>query len=1046
MHALTGWFIRNPVAANLLMALILIVGIMTTMSIRIEGFPRIPPENVTISTIYPGATAQQVDELVTQKIEKALEGLDGVRSITSSSDPGFSSIAVRRNGGHKLQKLLDDVRLRIDGVTELPALARRPVIQTDEFDFPALFVNLHGDADPVTLQKLAERLREELLAQPELSRLKIWGLFEREMRIEVEPDILRRYNLTVADVVARIQASSLDFQPGTLRTAGGNIFLRADDRAQFAGEFARIPIFERSEGTSVLLGDIAFVRDGFQEEDAFFRFNGSPTVGMEILIGQKENLLHISEVVHEMLEEYRPQLPPGVSVSLWGNSANYISDRLALLRTNGVQGLLLVSLILSVFLNVRLAFWVSLGIPISVMGAIAVGGSKWLDYSLNDVTTFGLILALGILVDDAVVVGESVFEERRKTKDPIKGTEKGVAKVAVATVFGVLTTIAAFFPMLLLDSALGKVLAGFSGIVILALLFSLLESKFILPAHLAPLQIGAPPRSRLSSAWAKVQDAAQRGLRWVRDRLYAPMLVAAVRYRYATMVFFVAAAVLGLGLMGLGKIKTVFLPEVPGQIITVSLEMDARAPFGLTKKNIEHIERVGAELSAEIQAEAGLSQPPIRTSFLLVAGASSAQIYAELIPVADRPGVEVLDIVRAWRERTGAVEGATELQFTGSEELGGGFQLLLESKDTGLLKVASKDLRDFLAGIEGVNNIRDSLSGGQPQFEIHVKPEARTLGFDTQTLASQIGYSFGGAEVQKIQRDNREVRVIVRNSGGARDTIDDLMHSHVRSNTGKWIPLQSVADITGGYVEGTVQRRNGKQVNVVAATIDRSLVAPAEVGQAVFERLQGQLEAKYPGVKLVTAGELEEMGELRGGLARALLLAAILIYVLMAVPLKSYIQPFIIISIVPFGFIGAAMGHLIMDVPLSLLSFFGMLALTGVVVNDCLVMMTRYNQAREAGMAIPDALLDAGTGRFQAIFLTTATTVIGLLPLLTETSEQAQYLIPAAVSLAFGELFATALMLVLVPVLIAIQEDSKTLLGVNGRAGQRERPQPAEAP
>ncbi|WP_136660452.1 efflux RND transporter permease subunit [Nitratireductor sp. XY-223] len=1027
MHALTGWFIRNPVAANLLMLFILFVGTMTALSIRIEGFPRVPPDSIFITTEYRDAPAAQVDELVTRKIEKALEGLEGVRSVTSQSNNDGSTVTVRRAGGQDLQKLLDKVRLRIDALSDLPASVKRPVIETSGYDFPALYVNIHGDTDPSTLQTLAERFREELLAKPELSRLNVWGLHDREMRIEVEPRTLQRFNLTVADVVGLIQASSLDFQAGTLRTLGGNIFLRADDRARFSTEYAQIPVIERADGTSILLGDISAIRDTVREGDYLFRFNSAPTAGMEVLVGRKENLLRISEVVGDVVRDFEPQLPPGVSISVWGDSSHYISDRLKLLRNNGIQGLLLVVLILSLFLNLGLAFWVAMGIPVSVMGALAVAGSKWVDYSLNDVTTFGLILALGILVDDAVVVGESVYEERQRNPDPIRGTEDGVAKVAVATVFGVLTTIAAFFPMLLLDNPLGKVLAGFSGMVILALIFSLIESKFILPAHLAAMKLDRERRFVLARLWGGVQNFARGGLAWFRDRIYAPLLKGAVRHRYATLILFVAAGTLGLGLIGLGKVKTVFFPDVPGQIITVSLKMDARAPFQLTRAQIERIDAIGAALNEELQERHALDRPPIRTTFLIISDAGSAEIYAELTPVAERPDVGILDVLNAWRERTGQVEGATELQFTGSEELAGGFRLRLFSKDVELLQRASEEAQAFLGRIEGVSNIRDSMSSGQPQLEIKVRPEARNLGFDAQTLASQIGFSFGGAEVQKVNRNGTELRVLVQNAGSARDTVDDLMQTRVRSKNGRWIPLTSVAEISSGYVAGTIHRQNGKRVNTIAASIDRSAVAPEEVGQAVFEQLVPGLAARYPSVRIEKAGELEEMGEIRGGMKRALLLAAVLIYVLMAVPLKSYWQPFVILAIVPFGFVGAAMGHLIMDIPLSLLSLFGMLALTGVVVNDSLVMITRYNQGREAGLSPREALFDAGTGRFQAIFLTTATTVIGLTPLLTETSEQAQYLIPAAVSLAYGEIFATALMLLLVPVLLAITEDVRGL-------------------
>ncbi|GAA0779246.1 efflux RND transporter permease subunit [Roseibium denhamense] len=1033
MHALTGWFIRNPVAANLLMLLILFLGLQTLFSIRIEGFPRVPPETVDISVEYPNATAEQVDQLLTQKIEQGLEGLEGVRSITSQSTNGLAILSVRRAGGEDLQAVLDRVRLRIDGLTDLPEQARRPVIETSAFDFPALYVNLYGQADPDTLRTLAQGLKEELLAREELSRLKIWGLLPRNLRIEVDPDRLRQFGLTVADVTDAIQANSLDFQAGRLRTEGGTIFLRADDRALYAPGYAALPIIERPDGSRVLLADLAVIDDGFEEGDFLFRFKGQPTVGMEVLVGQKENLLDISRVVRTVAADFEPQLPRGIHVAIWADSAGYIADRLALLRSNGVQGLLLVLLMLSVFLNVRLALWVAMGIPVAIAGAIAVSGSRWADYSLNDVTTFGLIIALGILVDDAVVVGESVFEERSRTPDPIKGTEAGVQRVAVATVFGVLTTIAAFYPMLLIDNPLGKALAGFSGVVIFALIFSLVESKFILPAHLAQTRIDAGRAHLPARWWGAVQDIAQSGLTWVRDAVYQPVLIWSVRHRYAVLVLFVAAAVGGLGLMIKGKVQTVFFPEVPGQVITVSLEMDARAPFALTRRNIERIEQAGRELNADLKQQAGLDRAPIRTFFTIIESAAGAQIYAELGPVSEREEVAVLDVVRQWRERAGAVEGATELEFSGSEALAGGFQLRLVSRDTGLLRLASNEIRAFLSTIKGVSNIRDSLAGGQPELRLRLRPEARNLGFTAETLASQIGYGFGGAEVTRVRRDGAEVRVVVQNAQAARDTIDDLMQSRLRSKTGAWVPLKTVASVEGAYASGAVVRRDGKRMNIVSASIDRGTAAPEEVAQAVFEDLVPQLSVKYPSVDVIAGGELEEMFEIRGGLVKALILSAVLIYVLMAVPLKSYWQPLVILVIVPFGFVAAAAGHMIIGVPLSLLSFFGMLALTGVIVNDSLVLITRYNQARAEGESVRKALHTAGTRRFRAIFLTTATTAIGLTPLLLETSEQAQYLIPAAVSLTFGELFGTVLMLILVPVLIAVGED---ILAVFGRSAE----------
>lgn len=1023
MGSLISWFLRNPVAANLMMALILLVGIQTLWSMRIEGFPRIPPESVQITIEYPNATAEQVDELLTQKVEQALEGLEDVRSVTSRSDNGFSAIVVRRTGRAKLQAVLDRVRLRVDSITDLPEEARRPVIDASGYDFPALYVNLYGEADPATMQSLAKRLKEDLLAQPELSRLQIWGLIPRELRLEINPEKLQQYGLTISEISAAIQKNSLTFQAGELRTEGGTVFLRADDRARYAPDYANLPIIERADGSSVPLGDLATIEDGFLEGDFLFRLNGSPTVGMEVIVGQKENLLEISRVVRKTVQAFDGQLPPQIKSEVWGDSAGYISERLALLQSNGIQGLCLVILVLAIFLNTRLAFWVAMGIPISIMGAIAVSGSRWIDYSLNDVTTFGLILALGILVDDAVVVGESVFEERRKEPDPIKGTQLGVNRVAMATVFGVLTTITAFFPMLLIDNPLGKALAGFSGIVMLTLVFSLIESKLILPSHLAQVSLDRRPRYLLTRAWARLQGSAQDGLAQFRDHVYLPLLLAAIRHRYAALILFCAAGLLGLGLMYQGKVRTVFFPEVPGQLITVNLEMDPRAPFSLTQQNIDRIEATGQSLSREWAEWVGMEQSPVKTVFTTINSAGDAQIYAEMLPVANRPDVPILDFVWEWRSRVGDVEGATEIEFTGWEQLAGGFLIRLVSGDESQLRSASAELREFLARIQGVNNVRDSLKEGQSELRLRLRPDARNLGFTAETLARQIGYRFGGAEIARIRRDGAELKVLVQNTREDRSAVSDLMETRLRSATGAWVPLSTVAEVKSTYAVGTVHRRDGQRMNVVAAAVDRNQVAPAEIGQAVFEQLVPKLNAKFPNVQVIPAGELEEMGEIQGGMTNALILAAALIYVLMAVPLKSYWKPLVILAIVPFGFVAAAIGHLVMGVSLSVFSFFGMLALTGVIVNDSLLLISRYNQARHDGEPISQAIETAGLGRFRAIFLTTATTVIGLTPLLLETSEQAQYLIPAAISLAFGELFGTALMLILVPVLIAIAED-----------------------
>lgn len=1028
MHALTRWFIHNPVAANLIMLLIIIGGVFTLLSMRIEGFPKLPADTLQIETTFADAYTGQVDRQITQKIEKALEGLPGIKKIQSTSLEGYSSIHVQRNEGYKLQRLLDDVRIRLDGIHNLPREADKPVISRNDFDFPALIVQLYGEADAHTLQQLGRQVREALLAQPEISKLKSWGEKNSEIRIEVHPALLEKYNLTTRDIVENIQQSSLTFKAGTLKTEGGRISLRADSQAYRYRDFAEIPVFENSDGSHMLLGELTDIRDTYQDNDVIVRFNGQPALGMEMLIGRKENLLDIASVVKKTVAELQTILPPEVELSVWADSSHYISERLHLLKNNAIQGLLLVFILLALFLNLKLAFWVAMGIPISVAGALSAMGSKWIDYSLNDITTFGLIIALGILVDDAVVVGESVLSERQHNKDPKAGTENGVRRVATATIYGVLTTVAAFFPMMLIDSALGKVLASFSGVVMLTLLFSLFESKFILPSHLAHISLQKHPRCWwISRLWGKIQGFAQGKLEAFNQKIYRPVLEWSLKQRYAVLVFFLAFATLGLGLMNVGKVKTVFFPDIPGQVISVKMEMDARAPYRLTLDNANRIENIARTLNVELTTAHNLSAKPIRHILVVVSGAFSVDLFAELTPPADRNGLGTLDILRQWQDRVGQLEGTTQLTFSGSEETAGGFAVELYSNNEKSLKVASQEIMAYLRNVKGVSNLRDELKNGKSELTLKLKPEARHLGFSNETLATQIGQRFGGAEAQRVQRDNQEVKVIVRNRDASRNSIADLMQTRLQSDNGQWFPVLAVASIESTYATETIARRDGKRVNTIRAYIDKSIVAPSEIAEDLFGRFVPELEQRFPPVKVDKSGELEEMGNIKSGLIKALLFTCILIYALLAIPLKSYWQPFIIMSLVPFGFVGAALGHLIMDLPFSVLSFFGMLALTGVVVNDSLVMMTRYNQTREDGSSVHDSLLSAGVGRFRAIFLTTTTTVAGLTPLMSETSEQAQYLIPAAVSLAWGEIFATAITLILVPVLIAISADVRTL-------------------
>ena len=1028
MHALSAWFVRNPVAANLLMGLALIGGLFTLQSIRIEGFPALPPSSVTVTTLYPGASAEQVDRGVSRRIEKALEGTPGVKKLTSLSSESVSSVAVQKNSGFDFERFQNEVTSRVDSIYNLPRDAERPIVTRDEFTVEALLVQVYGDVEPLALQRTAREIREELLSHPKITKVDTFGMRSYEIRVEVDDELLRMHGLSLHEVAAAVDAASLDYRTGSIRSESGRVVVRADSRAFDYEEFASIPLKTFPNGARLLVKDVGEVIDGFVEETSFARFQKAPSVGIQLYTSKKGHLIEISEAAHEIVERMRLQLPEGIQLDIWGEYSVYMKDRLQLLATNAWQGLLIVFGLLAVFLNFRLAFWVAMGIPISVAGTLIVMGDRFLGHSLNDITTFGMIVVLGILVDDAIVVGESVFDARRKEGDAIKGTINGVNRVSTATVFGCFTTVAAFFPLLLIDNDLGKVMAAFAVVVIVALLVSLFESKLILPAHLAAVTLdGEPSRKPWARLWRSIQTFATRMLDFLNQRLYQPLLERALRHRYAVLTAFVTTAICVLMFVSKGWVRTVFFPEVPGQFISVRLNMNSGSPLNLTLENVTRIETRAEELNAEAMAELKTDQPPIARIMTALVDETSAVIFAELQPEKKRR-VETMETLRRWRDRVGELEGVEELTFSGTEEMGGGFVVALGARETAVLEEAVERFSQELAKLEGVYDVRDNLRQGSPQIRLHLKPEAQHLGLTTADLARQIGDSFGGLEIQRMQRGADEVKVKVGYLRERRKHVRDIMDTRIQTAKGDWVPLPVVATVESGYVPANIFREDGKRQVYVEANLDKKVVSPSEAFSRIRATIAPQLQDLYPQLEIKGAGELEEMGEIRGGLKRALIMIAILIYALLAVPLKSYSQPFVIMSVVPFSFVGAAIGHWVMDFPLSVLSFFGMLAVMGIVVNDSLVMITRFNQMREEGTPIHEALVKAGSSRFRAILLTTITTVCGLMPLLSETSEQAQYLIPAAVSLAWGELLATPVTLFIVPLLIAIGSDLRSIV------------------
>ncbi|MEM8554852.1 MAG: efflux RND transporter permease subunit [Pseudomonadota bacterium] len=1019
MHALTSWFIRNPVAANLTMVLILVAGLQAAWNMRVEGFPQIPTDIVEVSTEMLGATPDQIDSQVTSKIERALEGLDGVRAVTSRSGRDRSLVLVRKTFEQDMDELVDAIRLRVDRINGLPGRAEDPQVDIEIVEDTAIRVTLHGTSDVRTQQRLAHDLLDKLQDRPEISRTRTHGLLTGEVEIALDPVLLRLLDLTAEDVRTRIQQRSVNAPPGTLRTATGTVSLRADSTAQFAPDFADIPIIELADGRNVVLDDVATITDGYRERDALYRFNGASAVTINVIVGANDDLLAIAKATNSVAAEFAEGLPDGLDLTVWGDGSRYIDDRLDLLQSNGLLGLFLILVLLALFLDVRLAFWVAVGLPVAILGALAVAGSSWFDYTLNDITTYGLIIALGILVDDAVIVGESVFEARQNNPDPIAGTEAGVFAVATPTIFGVGTTIAAFLPMALISNDLGKVLAGFSGMVVLALLFSLFESKCLLPAHLAQVDLSRQP----TGIWSRCQKAARGGLHAVRDGPYQAVLRLALYHRYALLIAASTLVVLGIGLANKDRVPVTFFPELPQQVVWVRMDMDSRAPASLTVKNLAQVEQAGQALSERLAGENNLNAAPIKSFKTFYGGGESAWVGAELTPIPDRPGLSSSQLAQMWRDSVGALEGMVNIRFGEADALGGGFSLRLMGDDIASLRAAGAELETALSQIAGVSNVRASLSGGQSELRVMLRPQAIGLGVTPEALAQQIGSNFGGVEVQRVLRDGQELEVRLRLEASARDQVSDIQDARIRSDSGAWLPVSAIATVGGTYAPAMVERFNGNLLNQVSATLDRSIVSSGDVADAMFDGTLPKILERYPGVVLAPGGAVEEQEDIEAGLIGAMLVSLLAIYLLLAVPLKSYVQPFLILAVLPFGFLGAAAGHWVLGLPLSMLSFFGMLALAGIMVNDSLVMLTRYHTLRAESLDVTAAITGAATSRFQAIFLTTATTVIGLGPMIAETSEQAQILIPAAISLAFGLLAATLVTLVLLPALLACYED-----------------------
>jgi multidrug efflux pump subunit AcrB len=1056
-----AWFARNPVAANLLMAMMLAGGLLALPSLRQEMFPDVELDVVTIAVPYPGASPVEVEEGVCVPVEEALQGLAGIKRIRSTASESVAMIAIELMSGEDVARRLADIRARVDAIDTLPEEAERPIVSQAELPRQVLSIAIYGDANERVLEQTAQRARDELSALPEISEVSLAAVRPHEIAIEVSEAALERHRLDFDQVAAAVRRGSLDLPAGVVRAQAGEILLRAEGKARSGEEFARIPVLVRRDGTRLTVGDVARVIDGFAETDQRASFDGKPAALIQVSRVGDQRVIDVSEAARAYVAGARGALPPGVEMVIWQDMSTILAERLGSMKSNAWQGALMVVVVLALFLRLRLAAWVAWGVPTALLGTFAV--LPFLGVSINWISLMGLVLVLGILVDDAIVVGENTYVEQQRSASKLEGAIRGARGLATPVIFGVLTTVAAFLPMLAVPGSMGKLTRSLPIVVIASLLFSLIESLWILPAHLATGgPVDAPPRGAASRRWRALQDRVSGGFdRWV-ERVFAPFLGRALEWRYFAIACGVAALLITGALVAGDWLRFTFQEPVDGDVIIADLTMEPGTPAHVTAAAIRTLEEAAREVQREADAQRDLRHGSIFTHVLasvgeqpfrefqasMPNGGSSAgsgghlgELQVEMI-AADHRDIATSEMQRRWRAAAPAIPGVAELAFQNTMVSSGKpIELELRGNDLAQLRRAAAWLKGEIAQYPGVFDVADSFRAGKQELRFDVLPSAEALGFSLADVARQVRQAFWGEEVQRVQRGRDELRVVVRYPAEQRRSLGDLDALRIRTADGVAVPFASVAraELTAGY--SAIQRVDRTRVVAVTADVDVALGN----ANAVIESLQAAalpaLAQRFPGVTFGFAGQQAEQREFLGAMLRGQILALLAIYALLAVPLRSYTQPIIIMSIIPFGVVGTAVGHLLLGFDLSMYSVIGLLALSGIVVNSSLVLVDQVNVLRAAGLRLADAAREAATSRVRAIFLTEITTFVGLIPMMFDTALAARMTIPLAITLAFGVLFAAVITLVLLPCMYLVLEDV-TLL-VRGtrrtRSGERRR-------
>ena len=1087
MPRLIAWFATNHIAANLLLILIVLAGLSAVLTMPQKSFPDIDVPIISVSIPYLGAAPEEVEQGVCIRVEEELDGVEGVKEIRSVANESLCSVTVELFEDADESRALDDVKNRIDALDTLPEETEQPIINLATSIRPVIDLAITGPDDERTLKVLGQRVRDEIAALPGITQVSLVNTRPYEISIEVSESDLQRFGLTFSQVAEAVRARAIDLPGGAIKTEDGEILLRTKGQVYWGEEYERLVLLSRPDGSLVYLSDVARVVDGFEDTDQSLRFDGQPAAIIRVSRIGSEDILAITGAVMAYLDTSAQALPEGVKLTVWNDNSRLLEDRLATLLDSARQGFLMVLLLLALFLRPVLAFWVSVGVPVAFMGALYL--TNYVGLSIDGISLFGFILVLGIMVDDAIVVGESVHSRQREGGTPLIGSIEGTQRITIPVIFGVLTTICTFLPMLQGVGSSGQIGAVIATVVICCLIFSLIESQLILPAHLGNKQtktakgevylllvplmvivllqfswstssfvglaialmtvVYALDRLGLTDDPAKRLIAAQSrfsaSVEALIDGPFRRIVQRATQARYTTLAMAFAFFLSGVAVFGSGRLPFSFFPPLAADQVIAQLTMPLGTSSEITEQAVRHLERTGEAIRDELN-EQYAAAPPVTHILASVGGSQGGglgppgsggggasgghmgEVTLQLTPSQSRT-ISTKEVAALWRERSGSIAGAVELKFNSSLfSVGNAIDIQLAGNDVDELREVAAGLRAELARYPGVIDITDSFRSGKQELKLKMTPEGEALGLSLGALAQQVRQAFYGEEAQRIQRGRDDVRVMVRYTEAERESLASLDDMRVRTREGSEVPFRTVANASLGQGYSSIKRADRKRVVNVTADVDRTQITADEVVGDLSRSYFPIIRAEHPRVSLSLEGEQRQSGEYLVSLVFPFLIALFAIYALLAIPLRSYVKPFIIMSVIPFAFIGAIWGHQIMKLAglvsgLAMMSILGMIAAAGVVVNSSLILVYAINQRRDAGSTMADAVVDAATSRCRPIVLTSMTTFVGLMPLMFNTSVQAQFLVPMAVSLSFGVLFATVITLLVVPSIYLLFED-----------------------